>query len=167
MDRPQGPSFDPAILTYYNRRAEETRLDRGVSQLEAARTRELLYHLTTAEDRAAAFADADFAAAVERAVTDGQHRNPNARDGLFTTAYFHRPEELAAELRTGGFEILGLYGIEGPARMLADFEERWADPRRRADMLRLAALVESEPSLLGLSDHLLAVGRKPRPVAAA
>jgi hypothetical protein len=106
------------------------------------------------------FLEPDVSAAVERAVTDGQHRNPNARDGLFTTAYFHKPEELQAELEAAGFGIAAVYGVEGPARMLADFDERWADPRRRADMLRLAALVESEPSLLGLSGHLLAVGHK-------
>jgi SAM-dependent methyltransferase len=271
------PALDPAILGYYNRRAEETRLDRGLSQLEAVSTRHLiarhlppppasildiggaagayagwlaeqgytvhlidpvprlveearrrsgqfayplasvtvgdareldfatasvdgvlllgpLYHLTASNDRATAlaeaarvlrsggllfaaaisrwalaldglvrdaFAEPDFAAAVDRAVRDGQHRNPSARDGLFTTAYFHRPEELQHEATAAGFEMLGLYGIEGPARMLADFEERWADPRRRDDMLRIAELVEAEPSLLALSGHLLAVARKP------
>jgi len=80
---------------------------------------------------------------------------------MFTTAYFHRPEELQDEVRSAGFELVGVYGIEGPARTFADFEERWADPRRRAGMLRIAALVEAEPSLLGLSGHLLAVARKP------
>jgi hypothetical protein len=44
--------------------------------------------------------------------------------------------------------------------MLADFDERWSDPRRRGDMLRVARLLESEPALLGLSPHLLAVARK-------
>ena len=80
---------------------------------------------------------------------------------MFTTAYFHRPEELQHEVRSAGSELVGVYGIEGPARMFADFEDRWADPRRRADMLRIAALVEAEPSLLGSSSHLLAVARKP------
>jgi hypothetical protein len=31
------PALDPAILDYYNRRPEETRLERGISQLEAIR----------------------------------------------------------------------------------------------------------------------------------
>jgi hypothetical protein len=53
-----------------------------------------------------------------------------------------------------------VFGIEGPARMLSDFDERWADPRRRADMIWMAEALEAEPSLLGLSPHLLAVAQK-------
>ncbi|HET7622207.1 MAG TPA: methyltransferase domain-containing protein [Gemmatimonadaceae bacterium] len=277
MDENAKPALDSAVLSYYTRRAEETRLERGISQLEAVRTRDLierhappppaavldvggaagayaawladrgyavhlvdavprlveearrrnagenrpilslavadaraleqsassvdvllmlgpLYHLTTSADRATALGEAyrvlraggvlfaaaisrwasaldglvhdtlaapDFAAAVERAVRDGQHRNETEREGMFTTAYFHRPEELQDEVRGAGFELVGVYGIEGPARMFADFEDRWADPRRRADMLRIAAVVEAEPSLLGLSSHLMVVARKP------
>jgi hypothetical protein len=33
------------------------------------------------------------------------------------------------------------------------------DDRRRADVLRVARLLESEPALLGVSAHLLAVAR--------
>jgi SAM-dependent methyltransferase len=276
MDDRADPQLDPAILAYYNRRPEETRLERGISQLEAVRTRELverhappapatvldvggaagayagwlaeagyavhlidavprlvdearahnaslsrpiascevgdarslrrpddsvdvvlllgpLYHLTLASDRARAlgeaarvlrpggmlfaaaisrwasildglvhdlFADPAFESEVEREIADGQHRNPAERAGFFTTAYFHRPEELCAEVTSAGFKMVTLYGIEGPARMLADFDERWSDPRRRGDMLRVARLLESEPELLGLSPHLLAVAQK-------
>ena len=32
---------------------------------------------------------------------------------------------------------------------------------RRGDLLRVAGMFESEPSLLGISAHLLLVGRKP------
>jgi hypothetical protein len=39
--------------------------------------------------------------------------------------------------------------------------ERLQDARRRADLLRVARTFESEPSLLGVSAHLLAVARKP------
>ena len=60
-----------------------------------------------------------------------------------------------------GCQLVGLFGLEGPARMLADFEARWADPRQRADLLWAAETVEQEPSLLGLSSHLLAVARRP------
>jgi len=271
------PSLDADVLSYYTRRAEESRLDRGLSQLERIRTQELiarhapatpatfldvggaagayafwladagyivhlvdpvprlidearvrnagahrplhsitvadaraltqstgiadsvlllgpLYHLTTAVDRNQALAEArrvlrpggilfaaaisrwasvldglvhdtlaapDFAAAADRAAHDGQHRNPTARDGLFTTAYFHKPDELRDEIVAAGFDIIALYGVEGPARMFADFDARWANGRQRAEMLRIASLVETEPSLLGLSGHLLLVARQP------
>lgn len=107
------------------------------------------------------FAEPGFADVLEQEVRDGQHRNPTERAGYFTTAYFHRPEELRAEVTRAGLIVEGLFALEGPARMLADFDARWVDPRRRADMIRLAESLESESALLGMSPHLLAVSRKP------
>lgn len=107
------------------------------------------------------FQDPQFAPIAEQDARDGQHRNPTGRLDYFTTAYFHRPEDLRAEVLAAGLLIDGLYGVEGPGWMLPDVAERLADPRRRADLLRVAHTLESEPSLLGISAHLLAVARKP------
>jgi len=107
------------------------------------------------------FQDPLFAAIVEQDVRDGQHRNPTGRLDYFTTAYFHPPEDLRAEVLATGLLIDGLYGVEGPGWMLPDVAVRLADPRRRDDLLRVARTLESEPSLLGISAHLLVVARKP------
>jgi ubiquinone/menaquinone biosynthesis C-methylase UbiE len=112
------------------------------------------------------FADPRFTAIVEQDLTNGQHRNPTDRLDYFTTAYFHRPEDLRAEIEGAGFLIEGVYGLEGPGWFLPDLAERWAHPRQRADLLRLARQLQAEPSVLGISAHLLAVARKP-PVNAA
>ena len=104
--------------------------------------------------------DARFARIVERDVRDGQHRNPTDRLDYFTTAYFHRPEELRAETERAGLAVQGLYGVEGPAWILADLPERWADEERRAAVLRVARLLEAEPSVLGCSAHLLVAAAK-------
>ena len=106
------------------------------------------------------FQDSRFAAIVEQDLRDGQHRNATERIDYFTTAYFHRPEELRAEVAAAGLAVEGVYGLEGPAWILPDFAERWADARRQADVVRVARSLESEPSMLGVSAHLLAVGRK-------
>jgi ubiquinone/menaquinone biosynthesis C-methylase UbiE len=106
------------------------------------------------------FRDPDFGSIVERDLKSGQHRNPTHRLDYFTTAYFHRPEELREELGAAGFAVEGLYGLEGPGWMLQDFDQRWSDSRTRADVMRVARALESEPSLLGLSAHLLAVVRR-------
>jgi len=103
--------------------------------------------------------DPDFVRIVERDLVDGQHRNPTPRD-YFTTAYFHRPDELAAEVREVGFVIVDLVGIEGPGDLLPDLAQRWADPVQRELILWAARVVEREPSLLGLSDHHLVVARR-------
>lgn len=104
--------------------------------------------------------DPRFARIVAGDLIDGRHCNPTERLDYFTTAYFHRPEELRAEVAEAGFEIEGLYGVEGPSWILPDFEARWSDPQRRELMLGIARTLESEPSLLGSSAHLIAVGRK-------
>lgn len=107
------------------------------------------------------FRDERFAAIVDQDVRDGQHRNPTGQLDYFTTAYFHRPEELRAEVLESGLTVDGLFGIEGPGWMLSDIDGRLADTRQRADLLRVANICESEPALLGISPHLLVVGRRP------
>ena len=104
--------------------------------------------------------DSEFAAVVARDMTDGRHRNPTRRLEYFTTAYFHRPEELRDELAGAGFDVDGVFGIEGPGWMLPDFDERWQDEGRRSILVEVARKLESEPAVIGCSAHLMAVGRK-------
>jgi ubiquinone/menaquinone biosynthesis C-methylase UbiE len=108
-----------------------------------------------------ALADPQFAAIVQRDLQDGQHRNVTGRLDYFTTAYFHRPEELGEEVRRAGLALDGLYGLEGPGWFLPDVAERVRDPGRRAELLQLARTFESEPSVVGISAHLLAVATRP------
>ncbi len=96
-------------------------------------------------------------ALVAQDLRDGQHRNPDPeqRPGWFTTAFFHHPDELAAEVAEAGFAVDGPFGIEGPGWL---WEEAWADPARRPSLAAAAAAVEREPALMGLCPHLLVVG---------
>src|SRR5262249_17421662 len=106
------------------------------------------------------FADPAFAAIVRQDLEQGQHRNATDRWDYFTTAYFHRPEELQAEVVSAGFHCQAVVGLEGPGWMLSDFDERWADARKREDLLRVARALERETSIVGLSAHLLAVSTR-------
>ena len=94
---------------------------------------------------------------VERALRDGQHRNPTRRPEWFTTAYFHLPGELAAEVADAGLRLRALLAVEGVGEFAADAAERLTDPGRRDRLLDAVRRVEAEPSLLGASPHLLAV----------
>jgi ubiquinone/menaquinone biosynthesis C-methylase UbiE len=96
-----------------------------------------------------------------RAVPDGQYRNTTGDPRYFTTAYFHRPEELAGEVADAEWDSVQVFGVEGPAWLLPDFDEAWRHPDRREQMLRVARLLEREDAILGASAHLLAIGRKP------
>lgn len=103
--------------------------------------------------------DPEFCPIVERDLREGQHRNPRRRPHWFTTAFFHHPEELRAEVADAGLEVLELVGVEGLAGSLPRLDRRWQDPRDREVILWSARVVEAEPSLLGLSAHLLVVAR--------
>jgi ubiquinone/menaquinone biosynthesis C-methylase UbiE len=105
-------------------------------------------------------ADPSFAAIVQQDLKQGQHRNETDRRDYFTTAYFHRPDELQMEIASAGFHAPVVFGLEGPGWILSDFDERWADPRKREDLLRVARLLEGEAPIAGLSAHLLAVGTR-------
>jgi ubiquinone/menaquinone biosynthesis C-methylase UbiE len=100
---------------------------------------------------------ADMAAGDRR---DGLHRNPIGDPAYFTTAYFHRPEELAAEFAAAGLAHEATLAVEGPGWLLPDLDARLADERRRGVLLAALAALEVEPTLLGVSAHLLAVARR-------
>jgi SAM-dependent methyltransferase len=104
--------------------------------------------------------DPDFQSIMEHDLRDGQHRNLSGRVDYFTTAYFHRPDELRDEVARAGLEVEALYGIEGPGWMLSDFDDRWNDDARREIILQVARKLESEQDVIGCSAHLLVIGRK-------
>lgn len=152
-----------------------------------------LYHLTESEDRIRALAearrvlkeggiviaaaisrfasvldgtksgyidDAEFRVIVERDLSEGQHRNPNNHPTYFTTAYFHRPEDMKIEMKAAGLSHEKSLAVESFAWLLGDFDQIWIDTTRRENMLAMIRAVEEEPSMLGASAHLIGVARK-------
>jgi SAM-dependent methyltransferase len=107
--------------------------------------------------------DSDFKKIVERDLAEGQHRNPNDRPHWFTTAFLHDPEQFRGELEGAGLNVIELVGLEGLAGWLGHLGEKWQAEDGRETILYAARAVESEPSVLGLSGHLLAIGRGPIP----
>lgn len=104
--------------------------------------------------------DPRFVAIRNRDLSDGQHRNDTERVDYFTTAYFHRPEDLRMELEAAAFDNARVFGVEGPGWLVADFDERWENAALRADLIDVASRLESEPSIVGVSAHLLGVATK-------
>jgi ubiquinone/menaquinone biosynthesis C-methylase UbiE len=104
--------------------------------------------------------DSAFAAVADGDRRDGRHFNPTGHPAYFTTAYFHRPEELAAECAEIGLSREATFAIEGPGWLLSDLEVRLADERRRVVLLNALEALEAEPTLLGVSAHLLVVARR-------
>ena len=103
--------------------------------------------------------DPEFVAIVKQDLVDGQHRNPNNHPGYFTTAFFHHPDELASEVRTAGFVLEGIFAVEGPAWLIQNLNEQWQDSVKRDRLLDAIRWLESEPSLLGASAHVIVVAK--------
>lgn len=108
-----------------------------------------------------ALGDPAFATGAAVTTATGQHRNGTDNPDYFTTAYFHHPDELLPELADAGLEPVARYGIEGPGYWYPDLDERLDDPDRAALVVEAARTLESEPTAIGISAHLLAVGRRP------
>lgn len=104
-----------------------------------------------------------FAEIVERDLRSGQHRNPERRPEWWTTAFFHHPDELAAEVLQAGFELEEVFGVEGPGGLLPadEFERRWSSERGREAITYAARAVEVDPAMRAVSAHLLAIGSRP------
>ena len=86
----------------------------------------------------------------------------------FTTAYFHQPQELRDELLTAGLTEVRVLAVEGPGWVHFKTAGRREgtpgtpdDPDLLAQAVAVARLVETEPSLLGVSAHILGLASRP------
>ncbi len=73
----------------------------------------------------------EFRDIVRRDLADGRHTNPQHRPHWFTTAFFHRPEQLADEIGRAELVLTELVGVEGLAGWLPHLEQRWANEADR------------------------------------
>ncbi|HVQ30597.1 MAG TPA: methyltransferase domain-containing protein [Vicinamibacteria bacterium] len=98
---------------------------------------------------------------IEHDLATGRHRNDTGFPQFFTTAFFHHPDELRAEVTEAGFALEGVLAVEGPAGLMPDLRKRWDDPAQRQTLLRFLRMIEREPVLSGATFHLVAVARRP------
>ncbi len=101
--------------------------------------------------------DEDYLQMITEELTTGQHRKPENWNVL-TTAFFHHPNELRAELEEAGMVHEETVGIQGPGWIVPEFEESLKQEKRRAVILKIARLLEKEPVL---SPHMVAIARRP------
>lgn len=99
--------------------------------------------------------DATTEARFRKVIDTGRH---NLKLG-FTTAHFHRPDELADEVRTAGFESVDVFGIEGPLAAALDAQGLERVDEMLPSAVACARLVEREASIMAASPHLLVLAR--------
>jgi hypothetical protein len=103
--------------------------------------------------------DPAFRRLVERDLANGQHRNETGNPSYFTTAYFHHPHELRAEVSEAGFTVNAVIGLEGPVWCCTDLQS-WINQVDASTLLNFIRRVETEETVLGASAHLMAIGQK-------
>ncbi|MFN2232901.1 MAG: class I SAM-dependent methyltransferase [Anaerolineales bacterium] len=106
------------------------------------------------------FLDPVFQQIMQDDLKTGYHRNPTNHPAYFTDTFFHHPEELMAEVTGSGFEISGLFAVEGISYLTKDLEKNWYVESYREFLLKIIAEIEQEPSLMGASPHIMCVGIK-------
>jgi ubiquinone/menaquinone biosynthesis C-methylase UbiE len=106
------------------------------------------------------FLDPIFQKIMRRDLETGQHRNPTNNPAYFMDTFFHHPDELKTEVTSAGFQIAGLFAVEGISYMTKDFEKNWKVEDYRKFLLEIVGEIEREPSLLGASPHMMCVGVK-------
>lgn len=104
--------------------------------------------------------DPTFVEIVNGDLKDGHHRNPTDNPNYFMDTFFHHPEQLKTEMSEAGFSVNGIYGVEGPSWLATDLDECWSNEVQRKELLHITRALETEPALLGVSAHLMAVAVK-------
>jgi ubiquinone/menaquinone biosynthesis C-methylase UbiE len=92
-------------------------------------------------------------------LTTGIHTAPKNMPGVLPSAYFHRPDELKAELEEAGFIYLNTYPVEGLVWLDKNYFESRADNKKKQAMTELTKITENDPALLSLSPHMMIAGR--------
>jgi hypothetical protein len=99
---------------------------------------------------------------VDRALTDGVHGGSANR--WFTSAYFHHPDEPAVEAAAAGLREPRTVAVESAAHFTgAGLLNLLADERQTAALLGFLRRIETEPSALGASSHLLTIAYRATP----
>ncbi|GAA3405882.1 class I SAM-dependent methyltransferase [Paenibacillus hodogayensis] len=85
----------------------------------------------------------------------------HADKGRFTGAYYYNIEDIRPFMESHGFETVDLIGSSGIAPLLTDEQKQYWAERGQSDRLQeLLFETARDPSILGISSHLLYIGRR-------
>ncbi len=118
----------------------------------------LLWAVAVYRQRGRLLEEPAFLDMVRRELDDGQHIPPpqSSYRGI-GRSFFHRPNELRQELAEAGFSGCDLRGVVGAGWLAPDLDDAWREPAARKALLDSVRLLETQPEVLGLSTHLLAI----------
>lgn len=81
--------------------------------------------------------------------------------GRFTGAYYYNVEEIRPFMESNGFETVDLIGSSSIGALLGSEQKQyWAERGEQEQLTEMLIGIARDPSVLGVSSHLLYVGRK-------
>jgi ubiquinone/menaquinone biosynthesis C-methylase UbiE len=104
--------------------------------------------------------DPDCVRIMDHDLINGQHRNYTKKFNYFTTAFLTLPDALRKEVKASGFGKVEIIAIEAFGAHVPGFNRNWHDPKFMRLLLKTIDKVEKDSSLLGMSNHIMAVARK-------
>lgn len=104
--------------------------------------------------------DPEYIPIMKRDINDGLHKDTSTCQKYFTDAYFHLPVELRLELEESGFIFEDLIAVESFGCTVPNVDKKIQDEKYRNVLLNTIKLVEKEPSIMGISNHFMGIGRK-------
>ncbi|MBV9987472.1 MAG: methyltransferase domain-containing protein [Chitinophagaceae bacterium] len=90
----------------------------------------------------------------------GEHLNATDNPEYFTTAYFHTPQEIRAEITEAGMQIEKLIPVESFGWIANKFSEKEKDPGYMQKLMEIIGMVEANEDLLAISPHIIVAARK-------
>jgi ubiquinone/menaquinone biosynthesis C-methylase UbiE len=104
--------------------------------------------------------DPDFIDIMNRDIATGVHQDTSGSRKYFTDAYLHLPQELPDEIVQSGFLFEDFLTVTSFGHIIPDVEDRMKDEKYLELLLSTMRKVEREPSLMGVSSHFMAIGKK-------
>ena len=91
---------------------------------------------------------------------EGIHINDTDNLEYFTTAFFHTPQAIQAELSESGLKLEKLVAVESAGWLIDDLPEKIKVERYRTRVQKIIDSIESNTDLLALSPHIIAIAKK-------
>jgi len=106
--------------------------------------------------------DSNFRAIIKGDLETSCHNNPTNKKEYFTTTYFQHPDQLKQEMQQTGLIDIRLIGVEGILWSYRDINKLQQDPDAWQASLDFMRMIENDYSIIGMSPHIMGIGRKQR-----
>ena len=104
--------------------------------------------------------DNDFEKLLINDLETGVHLNETEHPEYFTTAYFHTPSEIIAEIGECQLKFEKLIAIESFGWIAENFQAKSEDPNYMSKLQKIINMVETNNDIIAMSPHIMAIASK-------